>query len=149
MTRSFQPTATARAPQRFPVIVSRTPYTKTSGSTLNLARNFVSRGYVFVAMDVRGRGDSDGMFEPCRNDGQDGWTKDMTPSSGAPRRGWSTGKVGTIRRLVQRPHSVAHCRPAAATSGGAHFALRPVRGWADGPAAADVPKGRPVIRVNG
>ena len=68
-------------------------------------------------------------------------------------QGWSTGKVGTIRRLVQRPHSVAHCRPAAATSGGndrAHFALRPVRGVADGPAAADVPKGpQPVIRVNG
>ena len=59
------------APGRFPVILLRTPYTKTSGSTLNIARYFVSRGYVFVAMDVRGRGDSDGVFEPCRNDGQD------------------------------------------------------------------------------
>src|SRR6266700_3095402 len=47
------------APGRFPVIINRTPYTKTSSGTLNLARYFVSHGYVFVAMDVRGRGDSD------------------------------------------------------------------------------------------
>ena len=37
---------------RFPVIINRTPYTKTSAGTLTLAKYFVSHGYVFVAMDV-------------------------------------------------------------------------------------------------
>jgi uncharacterized protein len=77
---------------RFPVILSRTPYTKTSASTLKFARYFVSHGYVFVAMDVRGRGDSDGKFEPYVNDGRDGF--DVIEWCAAQE--WSTGKVGTL-----------------------------------------------------
>lgn len=80
------------APGRFPVILSRTPYTKTSSSTLKIARYFVSHGYVFVTMDVRGRGDSDGTFAPYRNDGQDGY--DAIEWCAAQE--WSTGKVGTV-----------------------------------------------------
>src|SRR5262245_9886007 len=38
---------------RYPVILSRTPYTKTSASALKIAKYFVSHGYVFIAMDVR------------------------------------------------------------------------------------------------
>jgi putative CocE/NonD family hydrolase len=75
---------------RFPVILSRTPYTKTG--SVKTARYFVERGYVFVAMDVRGRGDSDGEFIPYRNDGQDGY--DAVEWCAA--QPWSTGKVGTI-----------------------------------------------------
>jgi uncharacterized protein len=80
------------APGRFPVILSRTPYTKTSASSLKIARYFVSNGYVFVTMDVRGRGDSDGTFTPYVNDGQDGY--DAIEWTAAQE--WSTGKVGTI-----------------------------------------------------
>jgi uncharacterized protein len=80
------------APGRFPVILSRTPYTKTSSGTLKIVRFFVSHGYVFVTMDVRGRGDSDGTFEPYRNDGQDGYDA----IEWAAAQEWSTGKVGTI-----------------------------------------------------
>ena len=80
------------APGRFPVILSRTPYTKTSGSSLKIARYFVSNGYVFVTMDVRGRGDSDGKFAPYVNDGQDGYDA----IEWAAAQDWSTGKVGTI-----------------------------------------------------
>jgi putative CocE/NonD family hydrolase len=76
----------------FPVILSRTPYTKTSGSTLSIVRYFVSRGFVFVTMDVRGRGDSDGTFVPYRNDGQDGYDA----IEWCAVQEWSTGKVGTI-----------------------------------------------------
>lgn len=76
---------------RFPVIVLRTPYNKNAASRLNLARYFAARGYVFVVMDVRGRGDSDGRFVPYVNEGRDGydtieWCAIQT---------WSTGKVGT------------------------------------------------------
>lgn len=84
----YRPNATGR----FPVILARTPYVKTSASTLKIARYFVSRGYVLVAMDVRGRGDSDGTFEPYHNDGQDGY--DCVEWCAAQT--WSTGKVGTV-----------------------------------------------------
>ncbi|MGH9882804.1 MAG: CocE/NonD family hydrolase, partial [Pyrinomonadaceae bacterium] len=80
------------APGRYPVILSRTPYTKTSASTLKIVRYFVPHGYVFMTMDVRGRGDSDGTFAPYVNDGQDGY--DAIEWTAAQE--WSTGKVGTI-----------------------------------------------------
>ena len=48
--------------------------TQSRGSTFKIAQYFTSHGYVYVAMDVpRGRGDSDGTFEPYRHDGQDGY----------------------------------------------------------------------------
>jgi len=77
---------------RFPVILLRTPYTKTSASTLKIAQDFVSHGYVVVSMDVRGRGDSDGTFTPYVNDGVDGYDAIEWCAAQA----WSTGKVGTI-----------------------------------------------------
>jgi len=81
-----------KAPGRFPVILNRTPYTKTSSSNLKVAQYFVAHGYVVVFMDVRGRGDSDGKFEPYRNDGQDGY--DAIEWCAAQE--WSNGKVGTL-----------------------------------------------------
>ncbi len=80
------------APGRFPVILTRTPYTKIGASTLKFARYFVAHGYVFVAMDVRGRGDSDGTFVPYRNEGQDGYDA----VEWCAEQPWSTGKVGTL-----------------------------------------------------
>ena len=80
------------APGKFPVIINRTPYTKTNASTLNFGKYFVSNGYIFVAMDVRGRGDSDGKFVPYVNDGQDGY--DAIEWCAAQE--WATGKVGTL-----------------------------------------------------
>ena len=77
---------------RFPVIINRTPYTKANAALLNIGKYFVSHGYVFVAMDVRGRGDSDGQFAPYVNDGQDGY--DAIEWCAAQE--WSTGKVGTL-----------------------------------------------------
>ena len=80
------------APGRYPVILNRTPYTKTSGSTLRSAKYFVANGYVFVSMDVRGRGDSDGTFVPYKADGLDGYDA-IEWCAAQP---WSTGKVGTL-----------------------------------------------------
>jgi putative CocE/NonD family hydrolase len=75
---------------RFPVVLMRTPYTKPGA--LAAGRNWASRGYVFVALDVRGRGDSDGEWVPYRNDGRDGYDA-IEWCAAQP---WSTGKVGTI-----------------------------------------------------
>lgn len=75
---------------KFPVILSRTPYTKPGA--LRSGRSFASHGYVYIAMDVRGRGDSDGKFLPYRNDGQDGYDA-IEWCAAQP---WSTGAVGTV-----------------------------------------------------
>jgi putative CocE/NonD family hydrolase len=81
------------APGRFPVILRRTPYVKAGGGAraVDRIRKFVSHGYVWVSMDERGRGDSDGKFVPYRTDGPDGY--DAIEWCAA--QGWSDGKVGT------------------------------------------------------
>src|SRR4030095_11057142 len=81
-----------KTPGRFPVILNRTPYTKTSASNFKIAQYLVAHGYIVVFMDVRGRGDSDGNFEPYRNDAQDGY--DTIEWCAAQQ--WSTGKIGTL-----------------------------------------------------
>ncbi|MGE5646397.1 MAG: CocE/NonD family hydrolase [Acidobacteriota bacterium] len=97
---------------RYPVILSRTPYVK--ASMLGQGRHFASHGYVFVAMDVRGRGDSDGVFVPYRNDGIDGYDA-IEWCAAQP---WSNGKVATyggsylgrvqwLTAVLQPPHLVA------------------------------------------
>jgi uncharacterized protein len=80
------------APGRYPVLLLRTPYTKTSASNLKIIKYFVAHGYAVVYMDVRGRGDSDGTFVPYRSEGQDGY--DAVEWCAAQE--WSTGKVGTL-----------------------------------------------------
>jgi len=79
---------------RFPVILVRTPYNKSTerGNHLQWGRFFASHGYVYVAMDVRGRGDSDGVFVPYRYEGPDGF--DSIEWCAAQL--WSSGKVGTV-----------------------------------------------------
>lgn len=80
--------------ERFPVILSRTPYNKALAQpkTIETGKFFVEHGYVVVWMDVRGRGDSDGTFVPYRNDARDGY--DTIEWCAA--QSWSTGKVGTL-----------------------------------------------------
>jgi putative CocE/NonD family hydrolase len=79
---------------RFPVILTRTPYNKSTdrGGHLETGRYFAARGYVYVAMDVRGRGDSEGKFVPYRNEGPDGYDA----IEWCTQQPWSTGKIGTI-----------------------------------------------------
>lgn len=82
------------APGRYPVILMRTPYNKNGAAILAEARAFARRGYVYVAADVRGRGDSDGEWRPYFHEGDDGY--DAIEWCAA--QSWSTGKVGTIGR---------------------------------------------------
>lgn len=80
------------APGRHPVVLMRTPYNKNGGGVLNAGRAFAARGYVYVAVDVRGRGDSGGEWRPYFYEGDDGY--DAIEWCAA--QSWSTGKVGTI-----------------------------------------------------
>ncbi len=98
---------------KFPVILSRTPYNKNGARALEFGRYFASRGYVYVEVDVRGRGDSDGVFIPYINDGLDGYDT----IEWCAIQEWSNGKVGTIggsylgriqwlTAILQPPHLV-------------------------------------------
>jgi putative CocE/NonD family hydrolase len=76
------------AAKKVPALFRLNPYTPDSFhlQAMSLARH----GYAFAAVDVRGRGNSEGSFEPWVNDGRDGadvveWLAGQS---------WSNGKVG-------------------------------------------------------
>ncbi|ADU50820.1 hydrolase CocE/NonD family protein [Thermaerobacter marianensis DSM 12885] len=79
------------APGRFPVVLARTPYGKNTQRAWHYGNFFARHGYVFVWMDVRGRGDSEGEFVPYRNDAKDGYDA----IEWLARQPWSTGDVAT------------------------------------------------------
>lgn len=82
----------SRDGDRFPAIVIRTPYNKATAKNLETSKWFAERGYAVVVMDVRGRGDSDGAFDPYRNDGRDGYDT----IEWAAAQPWCDGKVATM-----------------------------------------------------
>ena len=49
---------------KFPVLLERTPYDKSSAGSAAAAAWFVARGYVAVIQDVRGRYHSEGRWRP-------------------------------------------------------------------------------------
>ena len=70
-----------------PVIFTLTPYIAdtTHARAMYLAQN----GYVFALIDCRGRGNSEGRFEPLADDGRDG--HDIV--EWLAKQAWSNGKV--------------------------------------------------------
>jgi hypothetical protein len=61
-------------PGRFPALLIRTPYgKKTEWSEDDFARRAARAGYVVVVQDVRGRFRSEGVFDPYRQEGRDGY----------------------------------------------------------------------------
>ncbi|MEZ5361551.1 MAG: CocE/NonD family hydrolase [Bryobacterales bacterium] len=76
---------------KYPVIVSRTPYSTERAPSSHVTPTFFARrGYVFVYQDIRGRHESEGRWEPFRDDIQDGY--DTVEWAGV--QPWSNGKVG-------------------------------------------------------
>lgn len=75
-----------------PAVVMRTPYGRSSERQSARAGVYAKAGYAFIYVDVRGRGDSDGAFEPYRNDGPDG--ADVIGWIAA--QDWCDGKVATF-----------------------------------------------------
>jgi putative CocE/NonD family hydrolase len=97
--------------ERKPVVLARTPYNKNTELAVRKATQMVEQGFVFVWMDVRGRGDSDGEFVPYRNDAADGydsieWAAGQEWSAGAVAT-WGPSYLGWIQwltALTQPPH---------------------------------------------
>jgi putative CocE/NonD family hydrolase len=76
---------------RYPVLVSRTPYsTERFPSAYDAGVYFSRRGYVYAFQDVRGRHESDGRWEPFFDDEKDGYDT----IEWAAKQRWSNGKVG-------------------------------------------------------
>ncbi|RIK38306.1 MAG: hydrolase, partial [Chloroflexi bacterium] len=76
----------------WPAILQRTPYDNTDELWVGIATYFAKHDYAFVTQDVRGRGDSDGSFNPFFNEGADGY--DTVEWVAA--QPWCDGKVGMI-----------------------------------------------------
>jgi uncharacterized protein len=70
-----------------PVIFTLTPYI--SDSYQNRASYFSQHGYVFVLVDVRGRGNSEGVFDPFAQEPNDG--HDVVEF--LAKQPWCNGKV--------------------------------------------------------
>src|ERR1700733_328722 len=92
-------------PNPLPVILERTPYGKTvvsrselsvrdptPRSRADVARFFVSRGYVVIYQDCRGRYGSEGEFIKYLSDGFDGYDT----CAWIVRQPWCNGKIGTM-----------------------------------------------------
>jgi putative CocE/NonD family hydrolase len=97
--RIWRPDPEAGPPGPLPTVLSMTPYTLDDAQ--EYGEYFADRGYVYVNVDVRGRGSSGGEFWPLAQDGPDGaraveWIADQE---------WSDGRVlmrgGSYRGMVQ------------------------------------------------
>jgi len=73
-----------------PTLLTLTPYT--SDTTQRYGRFYASHGFVYVAADVRGRGESEGEWWPLERDGPDG--ADVIQWITA--QPWSDGQVGML-----------------------------------------------------
>src|SRR5579872_1544728 len=78
--------------ERLPVVLVRTPYTKDTARFAERGEWWAEHGYAFVVQDVRGRGDSDGIFYPLINEAKDGFDT-LAWIAAQP---WSSGSVGML-----------------------------------------------------
>ena len=80
------------APEKFPVVLVRTPYDKSAPKAVVDAKFLARRGYVCAMQDVRGRFSSEGEWYPFAKEAPDGF--DTVEWLGTQK--WSDGKVGTM-----------------------------------------------------
>lgn len=81
-----------KSPDKFPVILMRTPYDKSVTWAVSPVFQMVPRGYVVVIQDVRGRYTSEGEWYPFKHEQADGYDT-VEWVAALP---YSNGKVGMI-----------------------------------------------------
>jgi len=79
------------APGRYPTLVVRTPYGVQRDGMHQTMVKYAQHGYAVVLQDVRGRFESDGKWEPFRDEAKDGFDT----IEWAAAQSFSNGKVGT------------------------------------------------------
>jgi putative CocE/NonD family hydrolase len=103
-----------KSPDRFPVILMRTPYDKSADWAVSSVFQMVPRGYVVIIQDVRGRYTSEGEWYPFKHEQADGYDA-VEWAAALP---YSDGKVGMmgasyvgatqmLAAIAQPPHLVA------------------------------------------
>jgi hypothetical protein len=108
-----------------PLIFTFTPYI--GDSYTDRAMYFASKGYVYALVDVRGRGNSEGAFEPFANEGKDGydateWFAKQSYCNGKVAM-WGGSYAGFDQWTVAKefPPHLATIVPAAAAHPGVDF----------------------------
>ncbi|MGA8440055.1 MAG: CocE/NonD family hydrolase [Candidatus Sulfotelmatobacter sp.] len=102
------------SPDKFPVILVRTPYDKSADWAVAPVFKMVPRGYVVIIQDVRGRYTSEGEWYPFRHEQADGYDA-VEWAAALP---YSDGKVGMmgasyvgatqmLAAIAQPPHLTA------------------------------------------
>lgn len=111
--------------ERLPVIFTFTPYI--GDSYTDRAAYFAKHGYVYALVDVRGRGNSGGEFEPFVNEGRDGydvveWLAKQPYCNGKVTM-WGGSYAGFDQWTVLKefPPHLATIVPAAAAHPGVDF----------------------------
>ncbi|MDA0263164.1 MAG: CocE/NonD family hydrolase [Chloroflexi bacterium] len=89
----------------FPVLLQRTPYSKTRADLVAEALSFTSHGYVTVLQDCRARYESEGAFTKYTREGEDGYDT----MAWLAQQPWHEGKIGTYGLSYS-----AHTQAAAA-----------------------------------
>lgn len=103
-----------KSPEKFPVILMRTPYDKSVNWAIGPVFRIVPRGYIVIIQDVRGRYTSEGEWYPFRHEQADGYDA-VEWAASLP---FSNGKVGMmgasyvgatqmLAAIAQPPHLAA------------------------------------------
>jgi putative CocE/NonD family hydrolase len=79
-----------KAEGRFPVVLMRSPYGKMD-EKWDDAKRYTAAGYALVVQDCRGRGKSDGVWDPFRYDVEDGFDT----QEWVGKQPWCNGEIGT------------------------------------------------------
>ncbi len=118
----------AQTSGRLPTIFTLTPYT--ADRYHERAMYFARRGYAFALVDVRGRGNSEGSFEPLANEGRDGhdvveWLAVQPWSDGhVAMWGGSYGGYDQWATLKEAPPHLTTIVPAAPVYPGFDFPIQ-------------------------
>ena len=103
----------------FPVLLMRQPYGRDIASTVVYAQPswFARQGYIVVIQDVRGRGDSEGIFEPFDNEREDGY-ESVEWAAKLPKSNRKVGMYGfsyqgftQLQAAVSQPPSLVALAP--------------------------------------
>ncbi len=106
----------------FPAIIMRSPYLKSMAATPHYSqwgKYYAQNGFVFVMCDVRGRGDSEGVFKPFFHETTDGYDTIEWVAA----QSWCTGEIGMDGNSYN-----AHTAWMAALSGTPHLKAMTVSG---------------------
>ena len=115
----------AERPEPLPVILIYTPYVNDEANDRGMY--FARNGYVFISLDLRGRGNSEGEYAPFEKDGIDGYDAIEWIS----QQPWCNGKVGMMGgsyrgmvqwlTLKQKPKALVSMVPTASVGPGIDF----------------------------